>query len=361
MEIRTRQFTALLLASLFMISGCEQPPPTIEASSRPVKTMVIGGERSVDSRSFPAVVDAIQKANISFRVSGKIVKMSVKEGDLVRKDQLLAQLDQTDFKITLKDRQANFDTANANYDRAKSLVGEGAISRTDHDTIRARFFASQSALEAANQDLIYTQLKANFDGQIAKRHAEIFEEVKASQEIFSLEDVSSLKLKIDVPENLMISINRNKTKTRVLYATFDTIKGETFPLEFSEASTRADPNTRTFKITLKMKAPKKHNILPGMTATVVAELGAEESGTETLIAVPASAVVADDEKQATVWIVDEETMTVMPRQVTPGLLVGHSILVEGLNQGDRIVVAGAAYLRKEMKVTLLETGEQPEQ
>jgi hypothetical protein len=59
--------------------------------------------------------------------------------------------------------------------------------------------------------------------------------------------------------------------------------------------------------------------------------------------------------------VDEETMTVMPRPVTPGLLVGGSMLVEGLSAGDRIVVAGAAYLRNEMKVTLLETGEQPEQ
>jgi len=361
MEMRTQALSALVFASLFIVSGCEQPPPAIEASSRPVKTMLIGGEGAVDKRSFPAVVDAIQKANISFRVSGKIVKITVKEGDRVSKGQLLAQLDQTDFKITLKDRQANFDTADANYDRAKSLVGQGAISRTDHDTIRARFFASQAALDAASQDLIYTELKANFAGQIAQRHVENFEEVKASQEIFSLEDVSSLKLKIDVPENLMIEINRNQTARRTLYAKFDRIKDVKFPLEFSEASTKADPNTRTFKITLKMKASKTHNILPGMTATVVAELAPVESDKVTAVAVPVSAVVADNEKQATVWIVDEETMTVMPRPVTPGLLVGRSMLVEGLSAGDRIVVAGAAYLRKEMKVTLLETGEQPDQ
>jgi RND family efflux transporter MFP subunit len=170
-----------------------------------------------------------------------------------------------------------------------------------------------------------------------------------------------LKLKIDVPENLMIEINRNQTTKRVLYAKFDRIRDVKFPLEFSEASTKADPNTRTFKITLKMKAPKKYNVLPGMTATVVVESSPDKSNASTSVAVPVSAVVANSDKQATVWIVDEETMTVTPKMVTPGLLIGGNMLVEGLSKGERIVVAGAAYLRNEMKVTLLETGEQPEQ
>ena len=51
-------------------------------------------------------------------------------------------------------------------------------------------------------------------------------------------------------------------------------------------------------------------------------------------------------------------MTVSPKKVTPGTMIGDIMQVDGLSAGDRVVVAGAPFLRNDMKVTLLETGEQ---
>ncbi len=348
----------LLLATSFLLSACEQPEQSYVASSRPVKTIIVGGVGSGDTRTFPAVVDAIQKADISFRVSGKIQKILVKEGDHVKKGQLLAELDPTDFKIILKDRQASFDTAKANFDRAKALVKKGVISNVEHDEIRAKFFTAKANLDAAKQDLAYTKLKANFDGVIAKRYLEKFEEVVLSRPIFALEDVSALKIIIDVPENLIIAIDKSRKGKRNLHAVFDSIPNQTFPLKFVESTVKADPNTRTFKVTLKMETPDNYNVLPGMTATVSAELFANESTSGSSITVPVSAVIANNEKQATVWLVDEKTMTVHAKQVQPGLMIGNSMQVKGLTPGKRIVIAGASFLREGMKVTLLKTGEQ---
>jgi len=346
----------LLLVASFFLSACDQPEETYVATSRPVKTVVVNGAGGNDTRTFPAVVDAIQKADISFRVSGKIQKILVKEGDEVKKGQLLAELDPTDFKIRLKDRQASFDTAKANYDRANTLVSKGVISKAERDEIRAKFYTAKANLEAAKQDLRYTKLKASFAGIISKRYVEKFEEVVLSRRIFSLEDVSALKIKIDIPENLTIVINKNRKGARNLYAVFDSIPKQKFPLRFVESTSKADPNTRTFQVTLRMDTPANYNVLPGMTATVYAELFADESAAS--IAVPVSAVIANNEKQATVWVVDEKTMTVSPQNVTPGLMVGDTMQVTGLTPGERIVVAGASFLRKGMKVTLLQTGEQ---
>jgi len=53
-------------------------------------------------------------------------------------------------------------------------------------------------------------------------------------------------------------------------------------------------------------------------------------------------------------------MTVNPKNVTAGLMIGNNMRVNGLSPGDRVVIAGASFLRNDMKVTLLETGEQPE-
>ena len=349
-----------ILISSFFISGCEEPPQTFVTSPRPVKTIVIGGSANIDIRTFPAVVDAIQKADISFRVSGKIQKILVKEGDEVKKGQVLAELDPTDLIIILEDHQANYDTAKANFDRAVMLVEKGAISQTEHDNIRARYHTAKANLNTAKQNLLYTKLEANFDGYIAKRHVENFEEVIFSQIIFSLQDLSALKIKIDVPEALMIVINKSSKGTRNMYAVFDSISNHKFPISFVETSTKADPRTKTFKVTLKMEAPSGYLVLPGMTATVFAELLPDESETNIVVSLPVSAVVADNKKQARVWVVDENNMTVKPKKVKTGLMAGSTMQVEGLSPGERVVVAGASFLRKNMKVTLLETGEKPQ-
>jgi len=359
MDLGKLSYTILLATSAFL-GACEEPQQTFVATSRPVKTIVVGGQSSGDIRSFPAEVDAIQKADISFRVSGRIQKIYVKEGDQVKKGQLLAELDPTDFEITLKDRKASYNTAKANYDRAKELVDKGAISKVDHDNIRAKYYTAKANLNSAEQDLIYTKLKADFDGYIAKRYVENFEEVVLSKTIFSLVDVSSLKIIIDVPENLMMVIDKSQAGERSLYAKFDSIKNKQFPLQFREASTRADPSTKTFKVTLMMASSDTHNILPGMTGTVFVEMFPTEADSARAVILPVSAVVSDNKKQATVWIVDEKTMTVTQKRVTPGFMEGGSIQVNGLDQGDRVVTAGASSLRKNMKVTLLQTGEQPE-
>lgn len=350
---------ALILAAT-PLAGCEQPEPPVIVDSRPVKSVVAGIGSGLDQRTFPAVVDAIRKADISFRVSGKLDSILVKEGDRVKEDQLLATLDATDFKIALDDRKASFETARANYDRAKELVEKGAISRVDHDNIRAKFFTAEAALKEAEQNLEYTRLLASFDGVIAKRYVENFEEILKSKTIFSLEDVSSLKLIIDVPENLMIMVNSHPERdTRKIVAEFDRIPGTRFDLTFLEAATKADPSSKTFKVTLTMPRAEGYNILPGMTATVIADMFPDESATDEFVTLPVSAVVADSSKQPVVWIVDEDDMTVHSKPVTTGLITGDSIQVSGLNGGARVVTAGAAYLREGMKVTLLQTGEQP--
>ena len=356
MNIHKNYLLSLTLVASFFLSACEEPAQTFVASSRPVKTIIIDAQFTDEIRTFPAEVDAIQKADISFRVNGKIQNIFVKEGDDVIKGQLLAELDPTDFEITLKDRKASYNTAKANYDRAKDLVAKGAISKVDHDNIRAKFHTAKANLASAEQDLIYTKLKANFNGQIAKRYVENFEEVIFSKKIFALEDVSSLKIIVDVPENIMIAVD--KERERKLYAKFDNIDQQ-FPLTFREASTKADPSTKTFKVTMQMPAVERFNILPGMTGTVFAEMFPIESNSEKPVSLPVSAVISDSKKQATVWVVDEKTMTVKPKKVTAGLLTGNDIQVSGLNPGERVVIAGASFLREKMKVTLLETGEQP--
>jgi RND family efflux transporter MFP subunit len=360
-------YRAILASTLLplLLTACTEEAPLPPPESRPVRTMLVGGDIAGDFRQFPGVVDAIQRADLSFRVQGKLIEIMVKEGDMVKKGQLLARLDPTDYQIVLNDRKASYKTAEANYERAKTLLEKGAISKVDHDKIRADYFTARANLDAAEQDMKYTSLKATFPGYIARRHVENFEEVRRKQTVFTLQDISELEIKVDVPETIMIQLRRAIEPGKVtrpereMYAVFNQIKDVKFPLTTKEVSTTADTNTRTFQATLKMEHPEGYNVLPGMTATVFAEVLPTERGDSLSILLPVSAVVADTGKDPIVWILDEETLTVSAKPVTVGEISTSSITVFGIEPGQRVVTAGAAFMREGMKVTLLQTGEQP--
>ena len=359
-----------LCVSLFLVAGCaEEEVEQVADVSRPVKTMEIEAPEKGGIRNFPARIDANRKAELAFRVAGKVQEILVKEGDDVVEGQEVAELDSTDYQIVVNDRQATYDNSKKNFDRAKELIKKGHISKMDYDRLEAEFKNARAALRTARQDLTYTELQAPFTGTIAKRHIERFEEVQAKQTVLSLQDTSLLEVKFDVPESIMRSLrggredreSREARRDQVgIFAAFNDLPGREFPLTFKEVSTKADAKTQTFQVTFTMEQVTGATVLPGMTATVTVDLS-RVLGAETVYNVPVSAVVGDYKLDPRVWVVDEASMTVHPKPVKVGRMWGDNIDVnEGIASGDRLVTAGVPFLVEGMKVTLLPDLEQAE-
>ncbi|MCP3849667.1 MAG: efflux RND transporter periplasmic adaptor subunit, partial [Gammaproteobacteria bacterium] len=212
------------------------------------------------------------------------------------------------------------------------------------------------------------ELSAPFDGTVARRYIQNYEEVQAKQGIIALNDNEVLEVKFDLPENLILRIKRlegidtvEQSKLRVqipVVALFQSQLGKEFPLSFKEMSTKADASTQTFSVTYTMPKPERIIILPGMTAMVKVDLSTIIDS-ENLFYLPVSSVVADVALQGTVWVVDENTMQVSPISVKVGNMKGNLIQIkEGLEIGQRIVTAGVPFLYKGLKVTLMEDSEQ---
>ena len=353
-----------LSAPLLLLVGCaEESVPDVQDVSRPVKTLLIEAPETGGVRNFPARIDAHRKAELAFRVPGKVQELLVKEGDQVKEGQEVAKLDPTDFQIVVNDRQATFDNAKKNFSRAKELIKKGNISKMDYDRLEAEFKNTRAALNTASQDLEYTNLKAPFAGSIAKRHIQRFEEVQAKQEVLSLQDVTMLEVKFDVPESIVRGIRTDEsgkaTRDLVkLFATFEDLPGQEFPLSFKEVATKADAKTQTFEVTYTMEQLAEATVLPGMTATVTLDLTALGNAA-VVFTVPVSAGVGDSKLDPQVWTVDQQSMTGKPHPVKVGRMLGDDIeVLEGLEPGSRIVTAGTPFLVEGMKVTLMPTPEQ---
>jgi RND family efflux transporter MFP subunit len=348
--------------------GCaETEPPPVADVARPVKTIVVAGVDGNGTRNFPARIEAAQRADLAFRVSGTVQELPVKEGDKLKDGDLVARLDPKDYQIVVNDRRAAFSNAKKNYDRGKELVGAGNISKMDFDRLEAEFKSAQAALETAMQDLAYTELKAPFGGMIANRLVQRFEEVQAKQAIVVLQNVEQLEVKFDVPESIIRGLRASRAQedepareaVRVS-ASFVDQPGRQYPLVFKEISTKADAKTQTFQATYLMDQWQKGVVLPGMTASVTVDF-AGYIDTAMLVIVPVSAVIGDYKLDPQVWAVDEASMTVSPRTVKVGRMSGDGIeVLEGLEPGTRIVTAGTPFLVDGMEVRLLPDIEQAE-
>lgn len=358
--------TSLALAALVACGDARQAAP--EPASRPVKVFVVEGSEVDAVRSFPGKVDASQRAELAFRVGGQLQELPVKEGDLVEKGQVLARLDPTDYKLILEDRQARFDNTERNFKRARDLVADGNISRLDFDRMEAEYRSASAALSQAKKDLEYTVLIAPFAGRVAQRDVENFEEVMAKQTVMWLQNIDQLDIVINLPESVVRSVRGGVSREvgdgghtdPAVRATaqFEGRGDQTFPLRPKEIATKADPQTQTFRATFTMAAPTKFTVLPGMTATVLLDLGALVTY-ESVKWVPARAVQADAGLNPRVWLLDPETMTVSSRPVSIGRMSGSMIeITDGLAGGEEIVAVGAPYLAQGMRVTRMADTEQ---
>ncbi|MAT91476.1 MAG: efflux transporter periplasmic adaptor subunit [Halioglobus sp.] len=337
-------------------------------TARPVKLFTVAGGATDAMRTYPGRVDASQRAELAFRVPGKLQELPVREGDLVEEGQVLAKLDPTEYALIVEDRQARFDKAQRNFNRGKELVAEGNISRLDFDRMEAEFRSASAALSQARKDLEYTELVSPFTGRIAERAVENFEEVLAKQTVITLQNIEQLDVVIDLPESVVRGIRGAFRKASVgtsasepaarASARFEGHNNESFPLQTKELATKADAQTQTYRATFTMAAPDNFPVLPGMTATVALDLS-ELTSADAVKWVPQRAVQASNELQPRVWLLDAQSMTVKPRPVELGRVSGDMIEIrDGLDGGEEIVAVGAAYLAEGMPVTRMAASEQ---
>jgi RND family efflux transporter MFP subunit len=356
-----------LLAGL---AACDDGEPVAtQPASRPVKVFVVEGGEVDAVRSFPGKVDASQRAELAFRVSGKLQEVLVKEGDLVEEGQVLARLDPTDYEIVLEDRQAKFDNSERNFKRARDLVKDGNISRLDFDRMEAEYRSATAALSQARKDLDYTVLIAPFRGRIAQRDVENFEEVLAKSTVMWLQNIDQLDIVINLPESVVRSARGGVSRDGMsadghtnpavrATAQFEGRGDQTFTLRPKEIATKADPQTQTFAATFTMAAPTTFTVLPGMTATVLLDLS-ELVTRDRVKWIPARAVQADAGLEPRVWVLDPVAMTVASRAVSIGRMSGSMIeITGGLDGGEEIVAVGAPYLAEGMRVTRMTDTEQ---
>ena len=351
----------LALAGMMLLTACQQPVEEAEPVVRPVRILTIGGPGDGRKLSYAGEIRAGETADLGFEVPGRIVEFLVVEGQDVEKGELLARLDPADFQAQLDQADANYRQAVTTFERYKEIVESGAVSRQELDVRKRNYEVAEASLATARKALSDTRLIAPFSGGIGRTLVDNFVNVQAKQPVLVLQDTTKLEIVITVPEQDWSRADPNLTneeRTELIrpMVSLSAVPDREFPARISEIATVADPVTRTFEVRARLENPPDMTMMPGMTATmsITVPEGGTRAGADTAVSVPATAVISDEQGNATVWKIDPGTMTVSRAQVQLGELAGGDVRVlSGLNAGDRIATSGVHNLRDGMQVSEL--------
>ncbi len=322
---------------------------------RPVKIFQVQSTDAGMMRKFPAQVHSAERAELAFRVSGELQRLPVTAGKQVRRGDLLALLDPTDYQILVDDRKARQLLAQSQFQRTNDLFKRQQVSQAQLDQATAELEISNAALAAARSDLSYTQLKAPFSGQISQVYIDNHQPVAAGQKVMMLQVRDQLEVKMQIPESLMANIAADDGSNYQPEVEFEAIPGQRFLASYKEHNAQADAGTGSFTVTLIVTRPPALNLLPGMSASVHVDLNRILSNKVSHVIVPSQAVFQTNEQaegssDAQVWVVKPDMMLVA-RKVKVGPLTHSGIeVVEGLQAGEKIVAAGVHQAHEGMHV-----------
>lgn len=349
------------LAMSVILAGCGEKEEEKAPVVRSVKSMVIQDKQTKILRSFPGKVLPNQNAIIAFEVPGKIEALEVKKGDEVKKGEELARLDPSQYRDQVHREKASYDERLAQFKRAQVLIKDAYISQSDYDKLKSQMEIAKANLNTAELKLSYTKVTAPFDGIIAKRFVENFEQIKAKQSIMEIQDISNVDVEIDIPENIVIhfkQMEKDKSKLSekdIPRVYFESLPDASFPLSLKEFTVVADPKTQTYALRMTLPQPKNITVLPGMSVTVKAYLPDVTGSMEAFNLIPSSAVFTDPKNKPSVWVIDPKTFKVHLRHIEVSKLTDDQIRVEnGLKPGERIVTAGVHFIREGQTVKLMD-------
>lgn len=342
---------ALIPLAVLVLLGCEvaSEPTAKDQSIRPARVFQVTVEGSTTTHEFVGRVEAAQTVDVSFEVSGPLEMLPVLEGQTVRKGQLIAALDPTDFELALREAEVQRRLAQQDLERKIKLFRERGISESVIDDAQAVFDLRVVAVAQAREALQDTRIAAPFDAYVARRFTDNHVNVQAGQKILRLNDLNELHIVTNVPQSLAARTAAENVVSRK--ARFAFIPEERFDLTYRENMGEADAVAQTYEVTYAMPRPENWNILPGMTATVELEL---KTADHTAITIPTSALVASADKRFFVWIFDPATQYVERRPVEVGPAEGTGVpVVSGLNGGELVVATGATHLHEGMRIRVL--------
>ena len=336
------KFIAVICASvtILLAAGCkrQQPggPSGGAAGGFAVQAVVVEARRQPVSEALSLIgtVAANESVELKSETDGTVQEILFKEGQAVKRGDLLVVLDETKFAAQLAQAEANFKLSQANYDRAKQLLDDKLISRQEFDQTASQFQANKAGLDLMQRQLKDARIYAPFGGVMGARQISPGQVISKNTTLSWLVDLDPVKVEINVPERYLSQVAVGQTiEFGVAAFPEERFRGEVYFI-----SPQLDPAMRTALIKARIPNPQ-HKLKGGMFASLMLTLQLRDAA----IVVPEPALMNAGDA-VTVFVVDDKGLAQV-RPIKVGLrLAGKAEVLSGIQPGDKVVVEGGQKL-----------------
>lgn len=329
--------------ALMVAAGCRRA--TSPALDNPAVSVI-----RLEDRELPAelvasgVIEAVDKAQIGFMVPGRVLRMVAEDGETVTAGQLLAQLDDADYRDALAATEARCTEIKARHERLTKLHDLGSLTATDWDKINSALSEAQSAVELARRRVEYTALKAPFAGRVVKHGAAAGTVVAAGQPVFTVLAPAPVWAVLSVPEVDAPQIHPGQ-RVRVTLAAAG---GAEVEGEVETVLPQAEPLSRSFAVKVRL-ANTDGRFRAGNVITARLAVGVSRRA----LSLPPEVIQRYPDGGLYVWTVEAKTHTVARRIVGIGRVRETEVeIVAGLQAGALVVRGGSVPLFDGMAVSI---------
>lgn len=298
------------------------------SSAVAVKTEVVSDSTYSSNFETNGILEAAHDLSFVSDIGGRIVQIYANEGDQVHKGKVLIQLDAETLRADVESNRVAYEAAQKDYERFKNANAQGGVTDQQLAAINTQMVAAESRYISSRRRLSDASIKSPLTGKIYKSYIEVGSYVNPGAKLFDIIDDSQLKVSAYLTEKQRLEIS----KGQAVDVTSDLFPGEVIAGEVTFVSDKAD-RSLNFAVEVSI-TEKKVDLLPGMYVAISFGKDAQKRG----ILIPRSAIIGSI-KDPSVYVV--ENSVAKKRAIVVGSILGNRIeVLEGLQQGDSIVVAG---------------------
>lgn len=342
--------TSILAAGMILLAACGNgtknsstaaqgaKSPAGPGADAPVKVAIATAEyRDVpQDEVYSTTIQPYAINNIVPQSGGRIKKINVEVGDFVRAGQVLAEMD----ALNLDQARLKLVNDSTELSRLRTLYEEGGVSKSDFEAVELAYKVSKSQYQNLLENTI---LRSPINGVVTARGYDKGDMYAMASPIYVVQQITPVKLLVGISETDYTKLHRGDAVS----LTADAIPGREFAGKVGRIYPTIDPASHTF--TAEVIVPNGDRVLrPGMYARVKVTFEVNHS-----IVVPDTAVQKQQGSGVrVVYVVGaDNTVSIVP--VTPGRHIGSDFeILEGLTEGDRVVVKGHSAIRSGSKVTI---------
>ena len=333
---------------LIALSSCGHSNPEIHGGNiDPVRVKVMTAATTPSdapmSDSYSGTVEAGNSTTLSFSVAGTIGRINVTEGQKVSKGQLIASVDGASLRNANDIAQATLREAQDAYTRMKKLHDANALPEMQWVSVQEKLKQAEAAANIARTGLDDADIHSPLAGVVAHKLADVGQTVAPGLPVVEIMDLSSLKVKISVPEADLAQMTTGSDATVVA-------GGKSYSARLVEKGVAANALSRNYDVKFRITDPDDR-LVPGMICSVYIDgkvrdsAGAVSEG----IVLPPQAIVLDWDNNSYVWVVDNGMAK--RQKVEVGGLDSRGIIVKsGISPADSVIVEGQQKLSSGLKV-----------